>query len=70
MTESAYNAKQPLKTYKDKSTSTGTKKGMNIVTADRTCDICGALSKPVDSFLYDAEYSYDDYYQTECKPCS
>ena len=38
---------------------------MNIVTTDRTCEICGALSKPVDSFLYDAEYSYDDYYQTD-----
>ena len=38
---------------------------MNIVTTDRTCEICGALSRPVDSFLYDAEYSYDDYYQTD-----
>jgi hypothetical protein len=38
---------------------------MNIVITDRTCEICGALSKPVDSFLYDAEYSYDDYYQTD-----
>lgn len=38
---------------------------MNIVTTNRTCEICEALSKSVDSFLYDAEYSYDDYYQTD-----
>ncbi|HZD33936.1 MAG TPA: hypothetical protein VE130_01920 [Nitrososphaeraceae archaeon] len=32
---------------------------------DRRCEICGALSKPVSNFVYDAEYSYDDYYQTD-----
>jgi len=37
MTESAYNAKPPLKTYKDKSTSTGTKK-MAGPTRDEYCD--------------------------------
>jgi hypothetical protein len=25
----------------------------------------GALSRPVSSFVYDAECSYDDYYQTD-----
>ena len=32
---------------------------------DRKCEICGALNTLVDSFAYDAEYSYDDYYQTD-----
>ena len=31
---------------------------------DRKCEICGAPNTLVDSFAYDAEYSYDDYYQT------
>lgn len=32
---------------------------------DRRCEICGSLSKRVSNFVYDAEYSYDDYYQTD-----
>jgi hypothetical protein len=32
---------------------------------DRKCEICGAPNTLVDSFAYDAEYSYDDYYQTD-----
>ena len=38
---------------------------MNIVKADRRCENCGTLSKLLDNFVYDAEYSYDDYYQTD-----
>ncbi|MFZ0514577.1 MAG: hypothetical protein WAM14_23435 [Candidatus Nitrosopolaris sp.] len=33
--------------------------------ADRKCAICGALNRPLGSFAYDAEYSYDDYYKTD-----
>jgi hypothetical protein len=29
------------------------------------CEICGAPNRPIDSFAYDAEYSYDDYYKTD-----
>ena len=35
------------------------------VMADRKCEICGALNRPLGSFAYDAEYSYDDYYKTD-----
>ena len=38
---------------------------MNIVMNDRKCEICGALNTSIASFAYDAEYSYDDYYQTD-----
>jgi hypothetical protein len=38
---------------------------MNIVVTERRCEICGALSKPIGNFVYDAECSYDDYYQTD-----
>jgi hypothetical protein len=33
--------------------------------ADIRCEICGVLNRPLSSFIYDAEYSYDDYYQTD-----
>ena len=33
--------------------------------AHRKCEICGAVNESVDSFAYDAEYSYDDYYETD-----
>ncbi len=33
--------------------------------ADRKCEICGALNRPLGNFAYDAEYSYDDYYKTD-----
>jgi hypothetical protein len=33
--------------------------------ADIKCEICGALNRPLSSFIYDAEYSYDDYYKTD-----
>ncbi|MGA9152100.1 MAG: hypothetical protein WBZ36_16105, partial [Candidatus Nitrosopolaris sp.] len=36
-----------------------------ILMADRKCEICGALNKPLSSFIYDSEYSYDDYYKTD-----
>lgn len=38
---------------------------MNIVATDKRCEICGALDKSISNFVYDAEYSYDDYYQTD-----
>ncbi len=38
---------------------------VKIVNTERTCEICGAASKPISNFVYDAEYSYDDYYQTD-----
>jgi hypothetical protein len=38
---------------------------MNILMTDIRCEFCGTLNRPVDSFVYDAEYSYDDYYQTD-----
>ncbi len=38
---------------------------MNIVMNDRKCEICGAVNTSIGSFAYDAEYSYDDYYQTD-----
>ena len=38
---------------------------MNIVMNDRKCEIRGALNMSIGSFAYDAEYSYDDYYQTD-----
>ena len=38
---------------------------MSILMTDIRCEICGALNRPVDSFVYDAEYSDDDYYQTD-----
>ena len=38
---------------------------MNIVMNDRKCEICGALNTSIASFAYDAEYSDDDYYQTD-----
>jgi hypothetical protein len=32
---------------------------------DRRCEICGTVNRPIDSYAYDAEYSYDNYYQTD-----
>jgi hypothetical protein len=36
-----------------------------IVMTDRKCEICGAASRSVGNFVYDAEYSYDEYYHTD-----
>jgi hypothetical protein len=38
---------------------------VNAVIADRKWETCGAINESVDSFAYDAEYSYDDYYQSD-----
>lgn len=46
---------------------------MNFVTTERRCEICGACNKLMCNFIYDAEFSYDDYYQTDSVkvcPCS
>ena len=38
---------------------------MHIVMIDRRCEICGTANRSVDSYDYGAEYSYDNYYQTD-----
>ena len=34
---------------------------------DIKCEICGAINRPLSSFIYDniIQYSYDDYYKTD-----
>jgi hypothetical protein len=39
----------------------------NIIMADIKCEICGALNRPLSSFIYYTEYSYDDYYKTDSR---